>query len=122
MTRASGLILAIFGLSACADRPIDDLASYIKELCTEYCPDRVACVEDDVELEECIDRCSSDVQGYRAGKCGAAMLANLECLVTVPCDQLTPIVLGALEGNKEGTICHEEYFEVDERCYKGPRE
>jgi hypothetical protein len=82
----AALALALAWL-ACRPAPVEERREQLAQLCAEYCPLRVECVDDGWakgEVSICTRMCVDEERYLFAGACGEASFALLECMATLP--------------------------------------
>lgn len=122
LPRTHRLFLSVLLMStapACTDRALpEDWRSYLKELCVDYCPRRIECVEDewaDKDVAECVEVCSAGSLHERGRECRELLIAGLECLAELPCEEL-PAATKVSERNGNDYPCSEYHEAVPSVC------
>ena len=116
-------IIATLLLTACRYDLDGERAPMLRELCESYCPDRIACVDDnfdDGDVDACIERCAGEERLLEDNPCGEASFAALECLAGLRCDQL-PTAVRAAASNTETIACRAELLKQQDSCDFKPR-
>jgi hypothetical protein len=113
----AGLALALAWL-ACRPAPVEERREQLAQLCAEYCPLRVECVDDGWakgEVSICTRMCVDEERYLFAGACGEASFALLECMATLTCAEL-PAAVAGLASSDEDSGCRAEQVAQRDEC------
>lgn len=110
-------------LAACRHELDAERARMLPELCADYCPRRIDCVDDgflEGDVDVCVERCSDEERYLEDNACGEAAFAALECLAGISCAEL-PIAVRSVASNTESIACRAELLKEQEICDFKPR-
>jgi len=110
-------------LGACREGLDTGRVAELRELCATYCPERVACVDDNFfagDVDKCVERCEDEERFLEDNACGEASFAALACLAGLACAEL-PAAVDAVARADEGAGCRAELLAQQERCDFRPR-
>lgn len=111
---ATALAVLIMG---CRDALVESRRAEVEALCAEFCPRRVACVQDgyaEGDPAECERKCREDQRPLEDGECGEASLSALACLEGVACEDLPAAIAGVVGAGD--APCYAELREQQDRC------
>lgn len=78
-------------LAAGGEEAEADVEQHIEALCVDYCPRRIACVRDGWaggSVQECVRQCGEPRLYERGGEPSEELIAQLECLAELSCEEL----------------------------------
>lgn len=103
----------------CTDRvSLEDARMRIKELCVEYCPRRLECVDDDWadgDVDECVRRCTDWKSDDHDRECTDFLVARMECIAALKCEDLPEAALVS-ERDSDDYPCSEYSDPEQEFC------
>lgn len=112
------LLTTLLG-EGCKERAVpEDVREHIKELCVDFCPKRIDCVDDnsfDGDLDACVRSCTEYKLYDRGGKCTDYLVSRLECLAALTCEDLPAAALES-ERDSDDYPCSEYNEAFNEFC------
>lgn len=116
------LLLPTLPGAGCTERAVpEDVREHIKELCVDYCPRRIQCVDDnylDGDVDACVRRCTEWKLYDQGGECLEYLVTGLECAAALSCEELPKTALVS-ERDSDDYPCSEYHEALDEFCPTG---